>query len=72
MSLGMTYLPPVPRRGAANYSFDHCLHIAIVNYEVYRRFRGDFFALGLGWVAGVGYVGGSFHGGFFRKGREFP
>ena len=38
-------------------------------WEVYRRFQGDFFGLGVG-LRGGGYVGGSFLGGIFHGGRE--
>ena len=53
-------------------NFDHCLHIVIVNYEVYGRFEGEFFALGCGdGSRGEGYMGGSFHGEMFMREDNF-
>ena len=38
-------------------------------WEVYRRYQGDFFGLGVEFRGG-GYMGGSFLGGIFHGGRE--
>ena len=65
----MTYPPQSLGEGLQVTNFDQCLHTVIGYWEVYRRYRGDFFGLGVGFRGG-GYMGGSFLGGIFHGGRE--
>ena len=69
MSLGMTYFPTVPGGGAAIYKVWPVFTYSNGYWEVYKRFQGDFFGLGVG-LSGGGYVGGSFLGGICHEGRE--
>ena len=67
----MTYPPPPQSLGEGLQvtNFDQCFTYSTGYWEVYRRFQGDFFGLGVGFRGG-GYMGGSFLGGIFHGGRE--
>ena len=69
MSLGMTYSPTVPGRGAASYKLRPVFTYNNGYWEVLRRFQGDFLVLGVGLRRG-GYVGGSFPGEICHGGTE--
>ena len=72
MSSGMTYPPPpkVPGGGAASYKLWPMFIYSNGYWEVYRRFQGGFFGLGVGFKGG-GYMGGSFLGGIFHGKEKF-
>ena len=60
VSLGTTYSPAVPVGGVASYKLWPVFTYSNGYWEVYGRFRGDFFGfLGEGVEVGGGYVGGS-------------
>ena len=74
---GDDLLPTVPGGGAASYKLCPMFTYSNGYWEVYRRFQGDSFGLGVGLRKG-GYVGGSFLGGicygvekFNEKGTGF-
>ena len=70
MSLGTTYSPTVPVRGATSYKLSPVLTYSIGYWEVYRRFQEDFF----GWGEGLrreGYAGGTFHREFVMGEENF-
>ena len=65
--------PKFPGEGLQVANFDHCLQIVIVIGKCTNVFRGTFSRWGGGvLVKRVVYVGGSFHGGVYHEGREFP
>ena len=53
MSLGMTYSPTFPGRGAASYKLRPVFTYNNGYWEVYRRFQGDFFGFGVGLRGGA-------------------
>ena len=53
MFLGMTYSPTVPGGGAASYKHQPVFTYNNGYWEVYRRFQGDFLALGVGLREGA-------------------
>ena len=64
-------LPPtVPGRGAASYKLWPMFTYSNGYWEVYRRYQGDFFGLGVGFRRG-GYMGGSFLGEIFHGEEKF-
>ena len=72
MYLGTTWSPTVPGGGDTSYKLWPFFTYSKGYYEVYRRFHGDFFALGWKWVGRRGYVGGSFHGEILSRGKRVP
>ena len=64
-------LPPtVPGGGAASYKLWPMFTYSNGYWEVYRRYQGDFFGLGVGFRGG-GYMEGSFLGGIFLEEEKF-
>ena len=69
MSLGMTYSPTVPGGWAASYKLRPVFTYNNGYWQVYTRFQGIFFVLGMR-LRGEGYVGGSFLGEIFHEETE--
>ena len=55
----MTYPPQSLGEGLQVTNFDQWFTYSNGYWEVYRRYQGDFFGLGVGFRGG-GYMGGSF------------
>ena len=62
--------PTVPGGGAARHKLWPMFTYSNGYWEVYRRYQGDFFGLGVEFRGG-GYMGGSFLGGVFHGEEKF-